>query len=369
MNGKQYIVIIEICSTTIKAAYATRKDGLLHIVALKQKAGVFMHRGILTNINDIAFHIKNICVLLQNETKQNFEQVYLCCSNADDERFYQKNKESLDTIVSLLKKQSFDCQIIKNPIMQAASLFATTEEHSKGCIYIDLGAGNTHVLVRHQGKTLMNRSIPVGGNDCTADIAKDLDISTDIAEKLKRKIGEADTTLVEDDDKTLRFNYEGRIVRFYHKSLVQRIEDRLTTDCLGLYLNPLNEKQFFDKNEVTVILSGGGSQIKNIGQLVKRLCNASQVRIADSKQLLADDQTEFHSPAYHSLLGILATAELFDLPEDNKGFIGRIIQGRKSKNSQEPVNTPKKDKNNTDKLIDNALASIWDGNDQEDNEQ
>ncbi|MGC9611081.1 MAG: cell division protein FtsA [Minisyncoccia bacterium] len=159
--------------------------------------------------------------------------------------------------------------LIFNPLASSRSVLSKKQKEL-GAVMLDFGAGMTSIAVFEENKVLHVRSLPVGSNYITNDIAIGLKISIDMAEKLKMNFGCAlakninrreSISLAEVDGKS-----EGEISRHF---LSEIIEVRLT-EILELVKDELKTLGRDVQLPAGAIITGGGVKLAGVADLVKQ---------------------------------------------------------------------------------------------------
>lgn len=108
-------------------------------------------------------------------------------------------QSAIDTIISCVKRAGKRVSAIDvQPLGLARSLYQSYEDQVRGqtvCV-VDVGHKTTSINIYRDGKLLMPRQVPVGGEMFTKAIADNLVISMDDAERLKLDKGEIPDTVI-----------------------------------------------------------------------------------------------------------------------------------------------------------------------------
>lgn len=166
-------------------------------------------------------------------------------------------------------------EIVPNAMIMHNSV-ATTDDMQDGAIVIDFGGGVTDVSVLHGGKTLYVASIPIGASSINADI-QTLAIPTGYIEDLKILQGSAVADLAEDDIIVFQVPKRVQSKNILRKNLVIAIEARLK-EIAEWVRNEIKEAGCNSKFMPTVLLTGGGAQMRDIEKLFSRELNIAEVR-------------------------------------------------------------------------------------------
>lgn len=190
-----------------------------------------------------------------------------------------------------------------------ADCVLTEAEKRAGCLLVDLGADTTTLSVYYRNKLRHIAVLPLGGSNVTKDL-ESLQIDEINAEAMKLKHAsaltnekdiDAEATLPIDDDRTILSRMFIQVVEARMLEIVENVK----------YLVP---HEFADKLLGGIVLTGGGSNMKNVDKLFREVFGAEKVRIAksttlninkkDSDVILSEDGTT------NTILGLLAKGDM-----------------------------------------------------------
>ena len=161
-----------------------------------------------------------------------------------------------------------------SPIALADSVLTEAERRS-GCALVDLGADTTTVSVYSKNILRHLAVIPLGSNNITKDIAS-LQMEEADAEKMKLKYASAYTDNA-DIDNNLQLPIDGdRSVDL--RKFIEIVESRLEEIVANVWYQVPAE--YSDKLLGGIILTGGGSNLKNIDKAVTNHTHIDKIRIA-----------------------------------------------------------------------------------------
>lgn len=218
-----------------------------------------------------------------------------------------------------------------NPFLHLAPLaladsILTEAEKRGGCILVDLGADTTTVSVYYKNLLRHLAVIPLGGNSITKDISS-LQIEEEDAEKMKLKYGNACTDN-NDIDVTLKLPIDqDRDIEL--RNFTEIVEARIDEIIENVLFQIPNE--YTDKLLGGVILTGGGSNMKNIDQAFRNITHINKVRIAKfvtqtvtskREELIKEDGT------MNTILGLIAKGDTNCAGEEiNNDLFGTMGDG------------------------------------------
>ena len=193
------------------------------------------------------------------------------------------------------------------PLALAESVLTPAEKRS-GCLLVDLGADTTTVSIYSKNILRHLAVIPLGGNNITKDIAS-LQIEEKDAEKMKLEYGSAFTDN-NDIDNSKKYPIDNdRNVDC--RKFIDIVEARTQEIVENVYSQIPSE--YIDKLLGGIILTGGGSNMKNIEVAFRNITHMDRIRIAkfvhqtinsNSPSITAQDGT------MNTVLAILAKGDM-----------------------------------------------------------
>jgi len=194
---------------------------------------------------------------------------------------------------------------IANPIASATAVLFP-EEKEMGIAVLDIGAGTTDIAVYKDGSIEFIKSLPVGGNQVTMDIAHRFKVSKEEAENLKIDYGAA-----------IPEASQGEIIEVYQRGsdepihidqleLIDTVEARLS-EIFELAKKTLDELGYSGKINGGIVLTGGVANTPYIKELAEGIFNMD-VRIGKPKEYSGfSDKLMF--PQYSTSIGMLHFAK------------------------------------------------------------
>lgn len=161
-----------------------------------------------------------------------------------------------------------------SPLALADAVLIDTERRS-GSVLVDLGADTTTVCVYYKNILRHLAVLPIGSNNITKDIAS-LQMEETAAEKLKLQYGSAYTDTNEIDN-TRKYAIDGdRSVDM--RTFVEIVEARTQEIIENVWCQVPSE--YYDKLLGGIILTGGGSNMKQIDRAFRDHTHIDKIRIA-----------------------------------------------------------------------------------------
>lgn len=197
------------------------------------------------------------------------------------------------------------------PLAMADSVLTEAEKRA-GCVLVDLGAETTTVSVYYRDKLRNIAVLPLGSSNITKDL-ESLQMDEANAEAMKLKYSSAMTNEEDIDVNATLPIGDGRTVS--SRLFIEVVEARILEIVENVkYLIP---NELTDKLLDGIVLTGGGSNMKNIEKLFREVFGmdkVDKVRIAktttlninkkDSDVILAEDGTT------NTILGLLAKGDM-----------------------------------------------------------
>ena len=193
------------------------------------------------------------------------------------------------------------------PLALADNVLTEAEKRS-GCALIDFGAETTTISVYFKNILRHLAVIPLGSNNITKDIAT-LQIEEKDAEMMKLKYASAYTDSNEiDNTLTLPIDPDRTIES---RKFIDIVEARLGEIIENAWFQIPNE--FADKLLGGIILTGGGSNMKNIDRAFRNYTHIEKIRIAKfvtpTINAKSEDMTA-HDGTMNTVLGLLAKGDM-----------------------------------------------------------
>jgi cell division protein FtsA len=190
------------------------------------------------------------------------------------------------------------------------------EEKEAGVALIDIGGGTTDLAIFKDGIIRHTAVIPFGGNVITEDIKEGCSIIEKQAELLKVKFGSAWPGENRDSEIVSIPGLRGRDSKEISlKTLSKIINARVVEIIEQVYLEIKNYGHDEQKKKLIggVVLTGGGSQLKHLKQLVEYITGMDTRIGYPSEHLAGDTESSETSPMYATAVGLLMNA----LEQDN----------------------------------------------------
>lgn len=189
--------------------------------------------------------------------------------------------------------------------LASASAVLNDEEKEAGVALVDIGGGTTDVAIFQEGIIRHTAVIPFGGNSITDDIKEGCMVMRNQAEKLKVKFGSALAMEAQENEIVSIQGLKGRDPKEISvKNLAHIIQARMEEIIEYVYYE-IKSSGFEKKLIGGIVLTGGGSQLKNLVQLVEYVTGLD-ARIGYPTEHLASNSIEVvKNPMYATGIGLL----------------------------------------------------------------
>ena len=195
-------------------------------------------------------------------------------------------------------------QLVLEPLASSAAVL-TEDEKEAGVALVDIGGGTTDVAVYYDDVIRHTAVIPFGGNVITRDIKEGCAILQRQAESLKLQFGSALGDLAQEDKVVTIPGISGRDPKeISFRSLAYIIQSRME-EIIDAVTFEIENSGYMDKLSAGIVLTGGGSMLKHLNQLVK-FKTGMDVRIGfPGDKMAADSIQEINQPMFSTSVGLL----------------------------------------------------------------
>ena len=218
---------------------------------------------------------------------------------------------SIRNIARCVKSAGLDFGGITLEPLASADAVLSQEEKEAGVALIDIGGGTTDLAIFKDGIIRHTAVIPFGGNVITEDIKEGCSIIEKQAELLKIKFGSAWPGENKDNEIVSIPGLRGRDPKeITLKNLSKIIHARVTEIIEQVYAEIKNYGHEEQKKKLIagIVLTGGGSQLKHLKQLVEYI-TAMDTRIGYPNEHLAGDTDKATaSPLFATAVGLVMNA-------------------------------------------------------------
>ena len=232
---------------------------------------------------------------------------------------------SIKNIGRCIKSAGLDLGNITLEPLASAEAVLSQEEKEAGVALIDIGGGTTDLAIFKDGIIRHTAVIPFGGNVITEDIKEGCSIIEKQAELLKMKFGSAWPGENRDNEIVSIPGLRGREPKeITLKNLSKIIHARVVEIIEQVYVEIKNYGHEEQKKKLIagIVLTGGGSQLKHLKQLVEYITGMDTRIGYPNEHLAGDSDDDIASPLYATAVGLLMNA----VQSDNKRNAPEIME-------------------------------------------
>jgi cell division protein FtsA len=279
---------------------------------------------------------------------------------------------SIRNVGRCIKSSGLDLSGLTLEPLASADAVLSQEEKEAGVALIDIGGGTTDLAIFKDGIIRHTAVVPFGGNVITEDIKEGCSIIEKQAELLKTKFGSAWPGENKDNEIVSIPGLRGRdpkeislknLSKIIHARVVEIIEQVYTE--IKIYGHEDPRKKLI----AGIVLTGGGSQLKHIKQLVEYITGMDTRIGYPNEHLAGNSSEEISSPLYATAVGLVMNSirnnTVSAVPHENfiaepvlipKPIITEKIEIKKEEDAIEETKTePKpetrKDSKSSEKMI------------------
>ena len=277
---------------------------------------------------------------------------------------------SIRNIGRCIKSAGLDLDGITLEPLASANAVLSNEEKEAGVALIDIGGGTTDLAIFKDGIIRHTAVIPFGGNVITEDIKEGCSIIEKQAELLKVKFGSAWPGENKENEIVSIPGLRGRDPKEISlKNLSKIIHARTVEIIEQVYLEIKNYGHEEQKKKLIagIVLTGGGSQLKHLKQLVEYVTGMDTRVGYPNEHLAGDTDKNVTSPLYATAVGLVMdglskieknTTE--NLESENSNEEDGVIESNEEDNSNEKEQKPEKTKIKRESFLDKLTKNLQD---------
>jgi cell division protein FtsA len=215
---------------------------------------------------------------------------------------------SIRNIGRCVKSAGLELEGITLEPLASADAVLSQEEKEAGVALIDIGGGTTDLAIFRDGIIRHTAVIPFGGNVITEDIKEGCSIIEKQAELLKIKFGSAWPGENKDNEIVSIPGLRGREPKeITLKNLSKIIHARVVEIIEQVYVEIKNYGHEEQKKKLIagIVLTGGGSQLKHLKQLVEYITGMDTRIGYPNEHLAGDSDDDVTSPLFATAVGLV----------------------------------------------------------------
>tara|TARA_B100000963_G_scaffold90265_2_gene77768 strand:- start:1088 stop:2371 length:1284 start_codon:yes stop_codon:yes gene_type:complete len=215
---------------------------------------------------------------------------------------------SIKNIARCVKSSGIDFDGITLEPLASADAVLANEEKEAGVALIDIGGGTTDLAIFKDGIIRHTSVIPFGGNVITEDIKEGCSIIEKQAELLKVKFGSAWPGENRDNEiVSIPALRGGNPKEISIKNLSRIIHARAVEIIEQVYVEIKNYGNEDQKKKLIagIVLTGGGSQLKHLKQLVEYVTGMDTRIGLPNEHLAGNNNIEISNPTFATAVGLV----------------------------------------------------------------
>jgi cell division protein ftsA len=193
------------------------------------------------------------------------------------------------------------------PIASSASVLSE-EEKEAGVALVDIGGGTTDLAIFKEGYIRYTAVVPFGGNIIDKDIREGCNVFDKQAEQLKIRFGSAWPEYTKENEVINIQMFKGREPQEIQVTNLARIIRCRMEEIIEAIFNEIKNYGYDQPRKkliAGIVLTGGGSELKDLPQLVEYLTGLPTRIGHPNEHLASNTPTELSSPIYATAIGLL----------------------------------------------------------------
>ena len=205
--------------------------------------------------------------------------------------------------------------------LAAAEGVLTEAEKDMGVLVADIGAGTTDVVLHANGAPFMTKTLPIGGQLISNDIAIGLRVPFEVGEEIKLRHGDARPEHMPEGATFTVSPFGGDKITVGHRELSEVVEARVE-EIFNLISKEVKESGFTGLIPAGIVLTGGSSRLKGMSEVSQRVLGIP-ARIAIPRNLNGLVE-KINDPAFATSIGMLrwAMTEHYVYSQPQRGGFG-----------------------------------------------
>lgn len=194
--------------------------------------------------------------------------------------------------------------LILEPLASSLAVLSEEEKEAGVCL-IDIGGGTTDVAIFYDNIIRHTAVIPFGGNILTTDIQHGLQVMSKQAEQLKTRFGKAIAEEASPNEIVSIPGIRNRTAKEISVKNLSNIIQARMEEIIEIVHTEIISSGFENRLAGGIVITGGGSQLSNLKQLVEYM-TGMDVRIGFPNEHLGKSKLEaVKSPMYATSVGLV----------------------------------------------------------------
>ena len=215
---------------------------------------------------------------------------------------------SIRNIARCVREAGLEMESLTLEPLASSESVLTKEEKEAGVAIVDIGGGTTDIAIFKDNIIRHTCVIPYGGGIITDDIKEGCSIIEKHAEQLKVKFGSAMPEMEKDSTFVTIPGLHGRPDKEISLKTLAHVVNARVEEILEMVNTELKAYGAFEQKKkliAGIVLTGGGSNLKNLRQLANYTTGFDS-RIGFSNEYVANDKNHFlKGPEYATSIGLL----------------------------------------------------------------
>ncbi len=236
-----------------------------------------------------------------------------------------------DNILRAIRQAGLRVEDVSLQPLAASQAVLKKEEQQSGAVVVDIGGGTTDYVVFHGEAVRCTRSLPLGGDHVTNDVAVGMKILLHQAEEIKKKYGCSISGRIDPEDQFSSPAFGGRASSRLSRYLLSQIIELRMSEIFQIINRELDREGFYRHMASGMVLTGGASLLAGCCPLAGEIfpMPVRQGRPWDVEGVDGLDD----APVYSTAVGLLKMARSHRLysssREDTSGGLKKYLRGVK----------------------------------------
>lgn len=259
---------------------------------------------------------------------------------------------SIKNIARCVKEAGLEMEVLTLEPLASSEAVLTQEEKEAGVAIVDIGGGTTDIAIFKDNIIRHTCVIPYGGGIITEDIKEGCSIIEKYAEKLKIRFGSAVPELEKESTfVTIPGIHGGPDKEISLKTLASIINARVE-EILEMVNTELKSYGAYEQRRkliAGIVLTGGGSNLKNIRQLANYITGFdSRIGFAN-EHIVNDKNQQLKGPEFATAIGLLMESLKINERKQAEPIIEEEIVEENIDSEEKPIE--ENDNQNNDEVI------------------
>ena len=215
-------------------------------------------------------------------------------------------------------------ELILEPLASSASVLSDDEFEAGVCI-VDIGGGTTDIAIFYDNIIRHTAVIPFAGNIITEDIKSGCMVLRKQAEKLKTRFGSAVAQDAYENEIISIPGINGKEPKEISMSMLANIINARMEEIVQQVYFEIRSSGYANKLIGGIVITGGGSQLKHLKQLVDYHTGLSSRIGFPTEYLAKDTKEEYKSPIYATGMGLIIEG-MRKIAESNRTLSKRKVE-------------------------------------------